>query len=138
MTKMKERGQIPGWCNNFCKVALSDTCIEECWPAGDTSGFVMKEGTNLEDMPRFPLKEFSEDMTPKERQLCVGVYMAKVVDAAKGVKDERDFFPYPIRSRRFKGKRSFTVFEDIQNSVVRIDSQKEDSPCESVNKKNNS
>jgi hypothetical protein len=64
----------------MCKNSTTDVCIEDCWSAGDTSRFQMKEGINIEGLPSFPLREFTKEMTVKERQKAIAVITAKLVD----------------------------------------------------------
>ncbi len=74
---------------------MNEVCIESCAPKRDASGFCLRQGLNLPDMPHFPLREWNEEMKPAERQVCAGVYLAKVTDHLQGVRRE----PPSIRVR---------------------------------------
>jgi hypothetical protein len=63
---------------------MNDVCIEECAPAKDYRWFELKKGVNLEDMPRFPLEEFTNGMPARTRGIVVAVYLKKIVDCLQG------------------------------------------------------
>ena len=71
---------------------MSEVCVEHCAVKRDCSGFVLKPGLNLIDLPRFPIEHISE-MTKEEKFTSVAVYIAKTVDHLKGVEDEPSFSP---------------------------------------------
>jgi hypothetical protein len=88
---MKENGKSqaqgirlpPAWCGALCKNAMNEVCIEHCAIVRDCSGFDMKPGINLMDMPRFPIDEIGS-MTKEEKFTSVAVYVAKTVDHLQG------------------------------------------------------
>jgi hypothetical protein len=82
----------------LCRNNMSEGCVEECAPAKDYRFFELKKGVNLPEMPRFPLKEFQEEMSPRVRQVVVAIYVSKIVDALQGVQDERPII-YRARGR---------------------------------------
>jgi hypothetical protein len=92
---MKENGKSqtqeiklpPAWCSALCKNAMNEVCIEHCAIVRNCSGFELKPGINLIDMPRFPIDQIGE-MTKEEKFTSVAVYVAKTVDHLKGVQDE--------------------------------------------------
>ena len=92
---MKENGKSqtqgiklpPAWCSALCKNAMNEVCVEHCAIVRDCSGFEMKPGINLIDMPRFPIAQIGS-MTKEEKFTSVAVYVAKTVDHLKGVQDE--------------------------------------------------
>jgi hypothetical protein len=84
----------PQWCGAICRNAMNQICIEQCAPNRDTSGFELKKGISLDDMPRFPIEGISK-LTAQERLIVVSVYLAKVVDCLQGVKDEPEFIRRP-------------------------------------------
>jgi hypothetical protein len=77
----------PNWCSGICRNAMNEICIEHCAIKRDCSGFAIKPGVNLIDLPRFPIEHISE-MTKEEKFTSVAVYVAKTVDHLKGVEDE--------------------------------------------------
>jgi hypothetical protein len=77
----------PTWCSGLCRNAMNEICIESCAAKRDCSGFELKPGINLIDMPRFPIDEIGS-MTKEEKFISVAVYIAKTVDHLKGVQDE--------------------------------------------------
>jgi len=77
----------PTWCAALCRNAMNEKCMEHCALKRDCSGFELKPGINLIDMPRFPIDEIGE-MTKEEKFTSVAVYIAKTVDHLKGVQDE--------------------------------------------------
>jgi len=83
----------------LCRNSMSEGCVEGCAPAKDYRFFELKKGVNLPEMPRFPLKEFQEEMSPRVRQIVVAIYVSKIVDALQGVQDERPNYDYS-RSRK--------------------------------------
>ena len=92
---MKENGRSqtqevrlpPTWCASLCRNAMNEKCIEDCALKRDCSGFELKPGINLIDMPRFPIDEIGS-MTKEEKFTSVAVYIAKTVDHLKGIQDE--------------------------------------------------
>jgi hypothetical protein len=62
---------------------MNDICLEECAPAKDYSHFELKK-INLEDMPAFPLEDFTNGMSPRVRGIVLAVYITKIVDALQG------------------------------------------------------
>ncbi len=77
----------PAWCASLCRNAMNEKCIEDCAIQRDCSGFELKPGINLIDMPRFPIGEIGS-MTKEEKFTSVAVYIAKTVDHLHGVQDE--------------------------------------------------
>lgn len=97
--KKMERKQVslpPTWCSSLCKNSMQDVCVEECAGKRDCSWFEPKEGLNLVDMPRFPFQD-TKEMTKEEKFMSVTIYLSKVVDHLKGVRDERPIRIYPRR-----------------------------------------
>lgn len=97
--KKMERKQVslpPTWCSSICTNSMQDVCVEECAVKKDCSWFEPKEGLNLDDMPRFPYQE-TKEMTKEEKFVSVTIYLSKVVDHLKGVRDERPLRIYPRR-----------------------------------------
>jgi hypothetical protein len=62
---------------------MNQLCVEDCASRRDCSKFEPRKDLELEDMPRFPLKEMSW-MTREERLAAVTIYLAKVVDHLQG------------------------------------------------------
>ncbi len=88
-----ERIQLPPpWCGSICRNAMNEVCVEHCALKRDCSGFVLKPGLNLIDLPRFPIEHISE-MTKEEKFTSVAIYVAKIVDHLKGVEDEPSYPP---------------------------------------------
>jgi hypothetical protein len=77
----------PAWCSSLCRNAMNEKCIEDCALKRDCSGFELRAGINLIEMPRFPIDEIGS-MTKEEKFTSVAVYVAKTVDHLKGVQDE--------------------------------------------------
>jgi hypothetical protein len=69
----------------LCRNRLTDVCLEACARARDYRAFELKKGVTLLTMPRFPLKEFTEEMHPRARQVIVAIYLAKIVDFLQGI-----------------------------------------------------
>ena len=79
---------------------MNDVCVENCAVKRNASYFELKKGISLEDLPRYPLEDFTNgEMTPIERQVCAGVYLAKVVDHLQGVYDEKPTGPITYSPR---------------------------------------
>jgi hypothetical protein len=97
--KENENSQIqgvrlpPAWCGSISRNAMNDVCIENCAVKRDCSGFELKPGINLIDMPGFPIDQITS-MTKEEKFISVAVYVAKTVDHLKGVQDEPEFHPH--------------------------------------------
>jgi hypothetical protein len=100
----------PAWCSRACKNSLSDKCIEWCAIKRDGSWCDPRPDVAIMDLPRFPLREFIEEMTPKERTLAIGLYTALMVDQAQGreVDDTR-------RNRRHPGNGHFLAVDQDQD-----------------------
>jgi hypothetical protein len=71
--------------------------MEDCASARDYRHFKLKQELTLEDYPRFPLREFLEEMSPKVRQIVAAIYLAVAMDHLQGVSNGYD--PYGSRSR---------------------------------------
>src|SRR5215216_1130340 len=82
----------PSWCASLCRNAMNEKCVEVCAIKRDCSGFELKPGINLIDMPRFPIDEI-RSMTKEEKFTSVAVYIAKTIDHLKGVQDEPKYPP---------------------------------------------
>ena len=81
----------------LCKYRLTGICMEDCASARDYRHFKLKKELTLEDYPCFPLREFSEEMSPKVRQIVAAIYLAVAMDHLEGVSNGYD--PYGSRSR---------------------------------------
>jgi excisionase family DNA binding protein len=55
----------PKWCSSVCENALSDICMEECALKKDCSGFKLRKGATLENLPEFPINEFIKEQEMK-------------------------------------------------------------------------
>ena len=73
-------GYPPAWCSAICYNSLSNLCIEDCAIAKDCRHFKLKRGIQLEQLARFPLEEFLNEMPPHARQIVIGIYMSKISD----------------------------------------------------------
>ena len=73
--------------------------MEGCATERNMSAFELKKGVNLQDLPPFPLEEFTTAMTPRERQNIMAVYMAKAVDFIQGRKEGEDVYPRTASKR---------------------------------------
>jgi hypothetical protein len=100
---------------------MNEVCIESCNPARDTSGFEMKKGMDLPDLPRFPLDEFLNSMTAEERKTIMAVYMAKTTDYLQGVRDE----PRIIKRSNPNHSRTFTIPENLQGETILFSAKEE-------------
>jgi hypothetical protein len=89
--KLTELNMPPYTICRMCRNNMVDVCVEDCAPKGDCRHFDLKDGVNLQDMSRFPLEEFLNQMPPKVRQVVAAVYLAKVVDFLQGVEKPVDY-----------------------------------------------
>ncbi len=86
---------------------MNEACVTKCAPQRNTSWFELKAQMELQEMPPFPLTEWQNCMTPKERQTCAGVYLAKIVDRLQGREQRSDQdMPVWTRSTRPRNGRS--------------------------------
>jgi hypothetical protein len=113
----------------LCRNSMNQACMEICAPKKDYSWFDLKPGINLEDLPRFPLKEFNEEMSSSVRQKVVAVYIAKIVDNLQGVRDERTNL-YDPRSRR--------ISKTLQKQGLPFSSERFDPPHQDRSKREDS
>jgi len=91
--KMTEKLSLPPkWCSAICTNAMNEVCIEHCIIKRDCSGFKVKQGLKLANMPRFP---DTVGMTREERFTSVTVYLAKVVEELQG--EQNDYIYPPVR-----------------------------------------
>lgn len=74
----------PAWCSQICTHAMNDVCVEVCVPRRDTCWFELKRDYTLEELPPFSFETWQNDLTARERQTYIGLYMAKVVDRLQG------------------------------------------------------
>ncbi len=65
---------------------MNEKCFEVCAPARDYSWFEARKDTRLEDLPRFPIKQW-EEMPPAVRSKVIAVYIAKILDHLMGYTD---------------------------------------------------
>jgi hypothetical protein len=82
----------------LCRQRMNEVCLEKCAPSKDYSEFELREGINLDLAPRFPMKEFVEQMPPKVRQIVVAAYISLMVDHLQG----RVSYARPIVNRSRK------------------------------------
>jgi hypothetical protein len=68
----------------LCVNRLSNKCMEECAPVKNYRHFKLRPNVGLMNMPRFPLREFLEEMPAATRQIVAAVYFAKIVDELQG------------------------------------------------------
>src|SRR6266508_4093149 len=101
----------PAWCSALCKNAMNQVCIEHCAIIRNCSGFEMKPGINLIDMPRFPIDQIGS-MTKEEKFTSVAVYIAKTVDHLKGVQDEPKY--PPLRRPNHDGSTSCQISPNLK------------------------
>lgn len=90
---------------------MNEQCIERCAPKRDASEFQVKDGIGLADLPRFPLRQWQQEMISGERQVIAGVYLAKVVDQLQGRQEDvwtRSARPDPDR---YRGRRVHETFQ---------------------------
>ena len=127
---MKENGKSqiqeiklpPAWCSALCKNAMNEVCIEHCAIIRNCSGFEMKPGINLIDMPRFPIDQIGE-MTKEEKFMAVTVYLAKVVDHLNGSEAENNNF---ICKNSFMTSKEIKTVSEISSLMLRSQGDVED------------
>ena len=112
----------PTWCSGICRNAMNEVCLKNCAVNRDCSGFEMKKGFKLKDLPRFPL-DASAAMTKEEKFTAVTVYLAKVVDHLQGVENEPTIYP-PIRRQNLHGSGSSRIPEDLKIEDLLLGVQK--------------
>jgi hypothetical protein len=100
----------PAFCSRSCKNALSDVCVEQCATTRDGAWFDPKPHIDINELPAFPLREFVEDFSPKERTICLGIYAEAMVFQARGRTNERH--TYRQRSRRLPPAFTSAVVQD--------------------------
>ena len=113
----------PTWCASLCRNAMNEKCIEECALKRDCSGFDLKPGIDLIDVPRFPIDEIGI-MTKEEKFTSVAVYLAVLTDHLKGVESDQHF----IRRPRSNDSRASQVSQDQQGEVILFSSKEEVAP----------
>lgn len=94
---MQERlSQLPKYqiCG-ICKNSLNQGCVEECIPQDNLKWFDFKEGTNLEDLLPFSLREFQTCMSNEARKIELAAYISKILDYLQRRRDERQYTYYP-------------------------------------------
>lgn len=74
-------------------------------------------------MNRFPRDEFTNEMGPDERKVCVAFYMERLVDQAQGVSHE----PRIIRRPNFNSQGSCRVVEGIPTKDIFVGQEETDS-----------
>ena len=111
----------------LCSNSMNDICLERCAPAGDYQDFKLKE-IALENAPRFPLKEFMEQMPPKVRQVVVGAYISLLVDYSQG----RESHGHTIFRPHVNRSGSRPILEDFPVAALLADSEKEDSVHQAI------
>jgi hypothetical protein len=102
------------YCAALCRNAMSEMCIEACTSERKGKWFALKD-IDIADMPRFPIDEFINGMTPDERKIILAAYTAKLVDQAQGRTNERKPI---IRRCHPNHSRTVEVSQDQQGEVV--------------------
>ncbi len=69
-----------------CRNSMNEKCFEVCAPARDYSWFEAWPGIRLEDLPRFPIKQWAE-MSTEVRSKVIALYVAKICDHLMGYID---------------------------------------------------
>ena len=83
------------YCACICSNAMTDLCLENCALERKGRWFELRKDLSIQDMPRFPIDEFVNDMTADERKIILGSYTAKLVEQAQGVIYESRFVQRP-------------------------------------------
>lgn len=73
----------------YCRNPLNQGCVEECMPKDNLRWFDFKSGTNLEDLPPFPLAEYKTRMSGVVKGMVLALYISKILDYLQGRRDER-------------------------------------------------
>jgi hypothetical protein len=63
---------------------LTDICMEDCTPARDYRHVKHTRDCEIYELPRFPLKEFLEEMHPNVSRIVAAIHLAQVVDHLQG------------------------------------------------------
>ena len=73
----------PDWCKDICLTAGSTACAHHCARTRRGVYFLLDQTIPIQDMPRFPLKDWIYNSSPKERQIIAGAYLTKLVEQAQ-------------------------------------------------------
>jgi len=120
MSRVKEVAYPPYPTCRLCQYRLTDICMEDCAVERDYRHFKLNRSVEFENYPRFPLKEFLEDMSPKVRQIVAAIYLAKAFDYLQGVPNGNDSH----------GARSREALKVIEVESLLARQVGFDSPCE--------
>lgn len=108
-------GVPPAWCSKACRNSLTEVCMEHCAIKRDGSWFDPRDDIEIMDLPRFPLKEFVQEMGPKERTLAIGLYTSLMVDQAQGREVQH--------GRTFKGRRRHAHYAALASPKLPPDAE---------------
>lgn len=134
MKPVKERLKVttvvmpPAYCSGLCTNSMNEACIEDCAQYRDCKWFQLKK-IHLPKAPRFPLNEFLNTMSIKERQVIVAAYLYlnddfnhKVAELLRMEFDDEPDIPLRTRSN-FDRIRSQQVPPSVQVTTLHSDSE---------------
>lgn len=110
---MKEIPLPKPYCASICRNSMTDLCLENCALERKGRWFELRKDLSIQDMPRFPIDEFVNDMTADERKIILGSYTAKLVDQAQGV-----IYEPIIRRSDLHDPRTKSISKNEQKQVV--------------------
>ena len=74
----------PDWCRDICLTADTIACAHHCARTRQGVYFLLDPTVPIEYMPKFPIKDWVHNTSPKERQIIAGAYLTKLVEQAQG------------------------------------------------------
>jgi len=63
-----------------CSNILTPDCYDDCIFVGDFKHYKQRPGTDIKEMPAFPLEQILDEENARDRLVTVAVYLAAITD----------------------------------------------------------
>ena len=84
--------ELPISIDNFipcrtCTNILTEECLDDCINDGEFNHYRQVPGTDIVDLPTFPLQDILNRNLPRHRLVAICVYLASVVDYLQHIEE---------------------------------------------------
>lgn len=63
-----------------CSNILTDDCFDDCMYEGDFEHYKQRPGTDIINLPAFPLEQVLSEESPRNRLVAISIYLAAITD----------------------------------------------------------